>query len=189
VRWHGEYDVVVVGSGVAGLSAALTAAELGLRAIVVEKGERLGGSTTYSYGLIWVGGNHLAKAAGDSDSRDDVIQYMRFLGGGQHSEERIKRFAERSPEAIAFYERCGIRFRIVKGVKDFYFGRTPATTSEGRTIEHALIAGSELGDWQDRITLPVTPYRLSGEELVAWGGMHNFANWDPAVMKDREQRD
>jgi 3-oxosteroid 1-dehydrogenase len=77
----------------------------------------------------------------------------------------------------------------VKGVKDFYFGRGPGTTSEGRTIEHIPISGAELGEWADCITLPVTPYRLSGEELVAWGGMHNFANWDPAVMKEREARD
>ena len=189
MQWHGEYDVVVVGSGIAGLSAALAAVEHGLRTVVVEKAERLGGSTTYSYRLIWVGGNHLAKAAGYADGRGDVIQYMRFLGGGQHSEERIVTFAERSPEAIAFYARCGIRFRIVKGVKDFYFGRAPATTAEGRTIEHAPISGFELGDWRNRITLPVTPYRVSGEELVAWGGIHNFANWDPVVTKDREQQD
>jgi NADPH-dependent 2,4-dienoyl-CoA reductase/sulfur reductase-like enzyme len=59
VQWHGEYDVIVVGSGVAGVCAALAAAEHGLRVVVVEKADRLGGSTTYSYGLIWVGGNHL----------------------------------------------------------------------------------------------------------------------------------
>ena len=176
MRWDGEYDVVVIGSGIAGLSAALASVEHGLRPLVVEKADRLGGSTTYSYGLIWIGCNHLAEAAGYADNRDHVIQYMRFLGGGQHSEGRIRTFAQRSPEAIVFYEKCGIRFRIVKGVKDFYFGRGPGTTSEGRTIEHIPISGAELGEWADRITLPVTPYRLSGEELVAWGGMHNFAS-------------
>lgn len=189
MQWHREYDVVVVGSGIAGLSAALVAAEKGLRAVVVEKAGRLGGSTTYSYGLIWVGGNHLARAAGYSDSLDDVISYMRFLGAGQHSEERIKVFAKRSPEAISFYEQCGIRFAIAKGVKDFYFGRGPSATREGRTIEHVPISGHELGDWRDRITLPVTPYRLSGQELVAWGGMDNSAHWDPVLMKERERRD
>ena len=189
VRWDGEYDVVVAGSGVAGLSAALVAAELGMQPVVVEKAALLGGSTTYSYGLIWVGGNLIAKAADYADSEDDVIRYMRFLGAGQHSEERIVRFAQRAPEAITFYQQAGIRFRIAKGVKDFYFGRAPHTTAEGRTIEHALIAGTELGEWRNLMTLPVTPYRLTAEELVAWGGMHNFANWDAAIVKERERQD
>jgi 3-oxosteroid 1-dehydrogenase len=58
------WDVVILGSGIAGLSAALAAHELGLRPIVLEKARTLGGGTIHSYGLIWVGLNHLAEAAG-----------------------------------------------------------------------------------------------------------------------------
>lgn len=185
-----QYDVVVAGSGVAGLSAALAAAEFGLKPIVLEKAERLGGSTTYSYGLTWVGNNPLAQAAGYADSTSVVLDYMRFLGGGEHSEARIERFAARSPEAISFFNRCGIRWKIAKGIKDFYIGRAPGTTSEGRTLEHELVKGSELGEWADRIMLPPnSPYRVTGEELVAWGGIHNYASWDPHVMDARERDD
>jgi 3-oxosteroid 1-dehydrogenase len=191
MRWDGEYDVVVVGSGVAGLSAALVAHEAGLRTVVVEKADRLGGSTTYSYGLIWIPRNHLEVEAGYSDSLDDVLQYMQFLGGGQHSEERVRTFAERCPEAIAFFaKRCGIRFRIVKGIKDFYHGRAPGTRPEGRTIEHDLVSGSELGEWRKLLLLPdATPYAVTAEEMIAWGGIHNFANWEPALMEDRGRND
>ena len=55
------WDVIVLGSGVAGLAAALAAHERGLRPIVLEKAGKLGGGTVHSYGLIWVGGNHLAQ--------------------------------------------------------------------------------------------------------------------------------
>ncbi len=191
MRWNEEYDVVVMGSGVAGLSAAVAAHEAGLRTLVVEKADRLGGSTTYSYGLIWIPRNHLEMAAGYSDDIDEVLQYMEFLGGGQHSPERVRVFAENCPEAVAFFaNRCGIRFRIVKGIKDFYHGRAPGTRPEGRTIEHDLISGFELGEWRKLLLLPdATPYAITAEELIAWGGIHNFANWDAAVMKDREKKD
>ena len=76
-------DVGVLGSGIAGLAGALAAHELGLRPIVLEKANTLGGGTVNSYGLIWVGQNHLAQAAGYSDTRDETIAYMRFLGGGK----------------------------------------------------------------------------------------------------------
>ena len=83
------WDVVVLGSGIAGLAGALAAHELGLRPIVLEKASTLGGGTVNSYGLIWVGQNHLAQAAGYSDTRDETIAYMRFLGGGSLDGDRM----------------------------------------------------------------------------------------------------
>jgi 3-oxosteroid 1-dehydrogenase len=65
-------DVVVLGSGTAGLAAALAAHEMGLRPLVLEKASTLGGRTADSYGLIWVGRNHLGQAAGYGDMRDEV---------------------------------------------------------------------------------------------------------------------
>ena len=75
------WDVIILGSGVAGLAAALAAHELGLRPLVLEKASRLGRGTVSSYRLIWVGQNYLAQAAGYRDTRDEVIAYMRSLGG------------------------------------------------------------------------------------------------------------
>ena len=69
----GDYDIIVLGTGVAGLSAALAAHERGLRPLVIEKTGKLGGGTTNSYGLIWVGNNHIAKAQGYQDDRDSVV--------------------------------------------------------------------------------------------------------------------
>jgi hypothetical protein len=54
------WDVIILGSGVAGLAAALAAHELDLRPLVLEKASRLGGGTVSSYGLIWAGQNHAA---------------------------------------------------------------------------------------------------------------------------------
>src|SRR5947208_1740121 len=113
---NGAWDVVVLGSGMAGLAAALAAHELGLRPLVLEKASRLGGGTVHSYGLVWVGGNHLAEAAGYADSRDEVVAYLRFLGGPSIDDDRLAALVDRSPEALRFFEQRGIRFRIVRGV-------------------------------------------------------------------------
>ena len=69
-----SYDVVVLGSGMAGLATVLAASERGLRPLLIEKSEKLGGGTTNSYGLIWIGDNQLARAAGYEDNRADVVR-------------------------------------------------------------------------------------------------------------------
>src|SRR6202521_5469801 len=104
----GSYDVVILGSGIAGLAGALAADALGLQSIVLEKATKLGGGTVHSYGLIWIGQNHLADAAGHADSRDETLAYMRFLGGGNIDEARLAAFVDRSPEALRFFEQGGI---------------------------------------------------------------------------------
>jgi 3-oxosteroid 1-dehydrogenase len=73
----------------AGLAGALAAHDLGLRPLVLEKASTLGGGTVHSYGLIWVGQNHLAEAAGYRDTRDEVVAYLRFLGGGNVDDNRL----------------------------------------------------------------------------------------------------
>ena len=59
-----SYDVVILGSGIAGLAGALAAHELGLQSVILEKAASIGGATVHSYGLIWVGQNHLAQLPG-----------------------------------------------------------------------------------------------------------------------------
>ena len=83
------FDVIVLGGGIGGLSAALAAHEHGLRPVLIEKSEQVGGTTSDSYGLIWVGDNHLMQAAGADRPREDIVRYMTFLGGGELSEERM----------------------------------------------------------------------------------------------------
>ena len=86
-----SYDVIILGSGIAGLAAALAAHELGLQPLVLEKAATLGGGTVHSYGLIWVGENHLAQAAGHGDTRDEVLAYLQFLGGGKAAAHLVGR--------------------------------------------------------------------------------------------------
>src|SRR5262245_16021046 len=184
------YDVVVLGSGIAGLAGALAAHELGLKPVVLEKASHLGGGTTNSYGLIWVGHNHLGAEAGYDDNRDDVIAYMRFLSGGFLDEERMATFVDRGREALKFFEACGVRFRVVRGLTGHYFGTAPGTRPVGRSLEVELISGYDLGDWRERVLTPHdVPCFITAEEQVSWGGINNFSRWDQDLVRERKSRD
>ena len=117
----GSYDLVILGSGIAGLAGALAAHELGLQPVVLEKAAALGGGTVHSYGLIWVGQNYLARDAEIDDSHDEVLAYMRFLGGGALDEARLAAFVARSPE-------------ILKGFSQPELGQNPPAVTQRPTI-------------------------------------------------------
>jgi 3-oxosteroid 1-dehydrogenase len=106
------YDVVVIGSGIAGVATALAACEAGLSVVLLEKATKLGGGTSFSMGGIWIGCNHLMLAAGYQDTRDDVLSYVRFVGAEETDDERLVAYVDRGPEALKFLEDCGVRFRV-----------------------------------------------------------------------------
>ena len=70
-------DIIVVGSGAAALSAALTAAHGGASVTVLEKSDKVGGTSAMSGAGIWIPANHLAKAAGIADSEQEALTYLR----------------------------------------------------------------------------------------------------------------
>lgn len=184
------FDTIVLGAGVAGLAAGLAARKFGLSPLVIEKGPVVGGVSVHSYGLIWVGLNHLARAAGLDDNRDDVIAYLRFIGGGQTDEAKMLAYVDRSPEALEFFANAGIRFRLVRGLTDHYHGTAPGSRAEGRSVEVELIAGAELGQWRDKALTPHdVPAFVTAEEQVAWGGINNVANWDRDIVAARKAND
>jgi 3-oxosteroid 1-dehydrogenase len=184
------YDVVVLGSGIAGLSATLAAHEAGLKPLLLEKSDLLGGGTTNSYGLIWVGENHIQRQAGLKDSREDIVNYMRFLGGGELNEERMTTFVDQSPAILKRFADWGIPFRLVRGVTDHYYGMAPGAVTEGRTLEAELISGFDLGEWRNRVVIPDdVPCYITAEEQVSWGGMNRFSQWDQDVVRERKARD
>jgi 3-oxosteroid 1-dehydrogenase len=185
-----SYDVVILGSGIAGLAGALAAHELGLQPVVLEKAAALGGGTVHSYGLIWVGQNYLASDAGIADSHDEVLAYMRFLGGGAVDQARLAAFVARSPEVLKFFADCGIRFRLVRGVTDHYYDNAPGSHAVGRTVEAELISGVELGEWRDRVLVPHdVPCFVTAEEQIAWGGINRASHWDADLVAERRQQD
>jgi 3-oxosteroid 1-dehydrogenase len=184
-----QYDVIVVGSGITGLSAALAAAEFGLKPVVFEKADKFGGGTAASHGGLWVGMNHLELAEDYKDTREQVVEYMNFLGGGELDHDRMIAFVDRSPEAMLFFERCGIQFRLTKGFTDHYYDKVPGTTAEGRMFEVELISADDLGDLKDSVLVwPQAPLEMTIEEKIKWGGPNDHHHWNKELMDTRRRR-
>src|SRR5690625_1009268 len=86
-----SYDVVVVGSGAGGLTTALTAQLEGMSALVVEKTEYFGGSTSKSGGTIWIPNNFYLEEAGVNDSYEEGKKYLDETVGDRVPESQIGR--------------------------------------------------------------------------------------------------
>ncbi|MFM7010160.1 MAG: FAD-dependent oxidoreductase [Betaproteobacteria bacterium] len=100
-----EYDVIVVGSGAAGLSAAITARKRGLKVVVLEKEPVFGGTTALSGGVLWIPLNHHGRKQNPSDTVEKVKTFMRAETGTFYDEASVACFIENGPKMVDFFER------------------------------------------------------------------------------------
>src|SRR5581483_6396863 len=115
-----------VGSGMAGCAGAVTAAESGLEALMVEKAPLLGGSTVYSYGILFVPGNHLQRDASVQEAPNAGREYMLYLGAERQSIEHVDAFLSTAPKALEYFaQHGGVQFYLVKGLPDHYYPVAP----------------------------------------------------------------
>ncbi|SEC13240.1 3-oxosteroid 1-dehydrogenase [Gordonia malaquae] len=141
-----EVDVLVVGSGAAGMSAAITAAASGLDVVIVEKSHRWGGTTSRSGGGVWIPGNEVLAAKAPADSTGDARTYLRSLIGGDVPAELIDAYLERGPETIAFLNRnSALDLEWVRGYSD-YFPEAPGGRAAGRSCEPKPFDVRAIGD-------------------------------------------
>src|ERR1700730_6025740 len=99
-----EFDVVVLGTGAAGLTAALTASEGGAQVGVFEKAETVGGTSAWSGGQIWIPNDPHEVASGKADSREEALTYLMSLSHGMIDEWMAATYVDTGPEMIRFLE-------------------------------------------------------------------------------------
>ncbi|HEY4098753.1 MAG TPA: FAD-dependent oxidoreductase [Baekduia sp.] len=160
--WDRIADVVVVGSGAAGLTAAITARASGLDPIVLERGDLVGGSTAFAGGGMWIPANKWMVADGVRDTPELALEFLEALvgdAGPSTTRERKEAFVYRAPEAIAFLEGQGMRFRRTPGYPD-YHPDYPGASVDGRGIESVIFDTHRLGVWAERLPKRVFPRNM-----------------------------
>ncbi|MCA3560066.1 MAG: FAD-dependent oxidoreductase [Aestuariivirga sp.] len=119
-----NFDLIVVGSGAAGLTAALAALDQGMRVVVVEADALIGGATALSEGMIWVPNNPDARNLEDAPSveaeEDAALTYLRATSGNFFDQERARTYIRMAPRALAFAEKAaGLRFALNRLSRDY----------------------------------------------------------------------
>jgi 3-oxosteroid 1-dehydrogenase len=152
-----EFDVVVVGSGAAGMTAALTAACHGLSVVVCEKTGWFGGSTARSGGGLWVPGNEVLRRAGVADTREQARAYLAHVSGGCVSAERQRALLDHGPAMLSFVRaHAPVDFAWVPDYADYY-PEAPGGLARGRSVEPRPMNGRVLGIELPHLNPPYLP--------------------------------
>jgi len=190
-KWDMDVDVVAIGSGIGGLSAAITAHENGARALVLERSEQVGGVTALSMGEVWVAGNHHAAALGVQDSVDSGFRYLKRLSMDYGTDAAILNKVAHARLALQYFEdRIGLKMAVIRDCPDYYYQVIDDSVAEGRMLEVEPFPAETLGEWQHRTRLsPQMPYGMTHHDMFQGGGAANIAKWDFGVMGDRLAKD
>ena len=155
-REPAEVDVVVAGSGAAGMTAALTAAHLGLSVLVIEKTGFFGGSTARSGGGIWAPGNTVLRDAGVTDTPEQARAYLAYVASGVPAGRR-EALIEHGPDMLSLVlAMTPLRFAWVPGYADYY-PEAPGGLAAGRSIEPVPLDGRVLGAELAHLGRPYLP--------------------------------
>jgi len=163
-------DLLVIGSGAGGLSAAITARKAGLDVLVVEKDPVFGGTTAFSGGILWVPGNPQAKGKGITDTKEAMRTYLRHEAGNHYREDIVEAFLDNGPRMLEFFgAETAVQF-IPYDYPD-YHPDAPGGIAKGRSVAAAPFDGRELGPELKRLRPPL-------RTITFLGMMFNSANND-----------
>lgn len=129
-----EADVVVVGSGGAGLLAACVAADSGASVTVIESADRLGGTTAVSGGMIWAPGNRYMARLGQTDTRADAFRYLELVTEGMVPSAEIDLFLDTITATVDYLvTRTPLRLSPID--RPDYHSEWPGARVAGRTLD------------------------------------------------------
>lgn len=140
-----DCDLLIAGSGAAGLAAAVTAAHKGLRVVVAEKADVLGGTSAWSGGWIWAPGNPVCARGGITEDPGGARRYLQSVLGNNFNAELVDAFLQAAPEMVDFFEReTALCFEPGLKIPDTY-SDLPGAGQGGRSVIAQPYDGRDLG--------------------------------------------
>ncbi len=150
-EWDHEIDVVVLGSGGAGLTTALTAAANGASVEVFEKAATVGGTTAVSGGIVWIPAHR--RSPDEELTVADAMNYLRAQSLGFMDDDLVETFVNTGPDMLDFVEaHSDLRFEIAEGFPDYKPELPGGRPTGGRSHNAKPFDLSRLGEWRDRLT-------------------------------------
>lgn len=153
MTWDKEVDVLVVGSGKGALTGALCSKAMGASdVLVVEKADRIGGTSALSGGVIWIPGNRYARAAGVDDSIDEARDYLkRTVPDDVRRDDMIEAYLANGPAMMDFlHDNSHARYSSLTMYPD-YHSHIPGAKA-GRALEPEPFDSELLGDDNDIVS-------------------------------------
>jgi succinate dehydrogenase/fumarate reductase flavoprotein subunit len=162
-RWDFETDLLVVGAGAAGMTAALVGAIEGLDVLLCEKTDQVGGTSATSAGTIWVPGTRQSREAGFTHGIAEAARYLDAVIG-KALDDRREMYLKTAPQLVAYLDRNSeVKFSAYARHPD-YLANRPAATVGGRPLAPLAFDGRLLGADFALIRPPIG-------EFMALGGM------------------
>lgn len=161
-----DADLLVIGAGAAGMTAALVAALEGLRVVLCEATQQVGGTTATSAGTLWIPGNPHGVAAGHGDTVDAARTYLDALIGETDHDGRRDAFLSGGPAMLAYLEaRTAVRFASA-GMHPDYLPHLPGAAVRGRAVSPLPFDGRLLGADFGRVRPPLAEFMVLGGMMV-----------------------
>jgi succinate dehydrogenase/fumarate reductase flavoprotein subunit len=164
------YDIIILGSGAAGLAAAVTAAHGGARVLVLERAEVLGGTSAWSGGWIWAPGNPLAPAG----SAEGVRAYLQAVTGNHFNPARIDAFLEAAPKMVSFFQaNTALQFDLGSAIPDTY-SHQPGAGMGARSVIARPYNAHNLGQHLALLRPPLPETTFHGMTIQAGADLRAF---------------
>lgn len=182
-----NYDVIILGAGASGMTAALAVYENGLSVGLFEKQNLVGGTASVSGGIIWAPMNSHMKDKGIKDERSMAIDYFMSLSNGEIDPIRLESFIDNCSSAIDFIEeKTDANFYVLNGYPDYYLDRPGAILGGGRALDNKLFNYCKLGEWAKKVRnngMPI-PMTLGETPLGGGTGLVDEEEMNERISKD-----
>jgi len=165
-------DVIVIGSGAGGLTAALFSALGGLDVLLVEKADKLGGTLSWSGGGMWLPMTGAASRLGLADTREEVLEYLESVCEGTLDPDLIEAFLDAAPALFDAFERdTDVRMMAIPGMGDWYPEAPGAKPDGGRSLMPYDYDGKKLGKALGRLRTPLETFNAPGGFMISMSDM------------------